>query len=254
MGWFPEGVWKIRMRMMTTQTRPMLPPGKLGMVFAMALAGMGPAEGEEPATSSSTNQPLRQIGPGLFELGKVRLDKERRAVSFRAVLNMNEGAIEYLIVTVSGKTHESLLRTEAEPYHIHLAMLLLGAAGAGTNSFPEDNSKPLPGDKVGIELSWKARGKEKRRRAEELVFNQQTRSAMSKGDWVYNGSMVFEGTFIAQQDGSIASVMVDPDALINNPRPGRENDKIWSIIPKGLPPLDSPVQVTIQLQDRKGSH
>src|SRR2546426_35573 len=131
-------------------------------------------------------------------------------------------------------------------------MLLLGATGAGTNSFPEDTAKPLPGDKVSIELSWKAHGKEKRRRAEELVFNLQTRSAMSKGDWVYNGSSVFERTFMAQQDGSIASVMVDPDALINNPRAGRENDKIWSIIRKGLPPLDSPVQVTIQLQGRKG--
>jgi len=74
---------------------------------------------------------------------------------------------------------------------------------------------------------------------------------MSKGEWIYNGSTVFEGTFIAQQDGSIVSVMVDPDALINNPRPGRENDKIWSIIRKGLPPLNSPIQVTIQLQGAK---
>ena len=84
-------------------------------------------------------------------MGQVRLDKNQRTVRFPAAVNQTNGAIEYLIVTSSGKTHESLLRTDAEPYHIQLAFLLLGAKGAGTNSFPENNSLPLPGEEVEIE-------------------------------------------------------------------------------------------------------
>src|SRR5262249_29384586 len=140
---------------------------------------------------------------------------------------------------------------EVEPYQIHLALLLLGAKGAGTNAFPENPTQPLPGDKVGIELSWNADGKTKQVRAEECIYNQQTQSIMSKGPWVYNGSRLVEGAFIAQQIGSIVSLIEDPDALINNPRPGRDNDDIWEIKTEGLPPLHSAVNVTIKLEEGK---
>jgi hypothetical protein len=192
--------------------------------------------------------PLKKIGPGLFELGQVRLDQRQRTIRFPALLNMNTNLIEYLIVTLSGKTHESLLRTEVEPYQIHVALLLLGAKDAGTNAFPESHAKPLPGDKVTIELSWNVAGKTKRLRAEQCIYNRQTQSPMSKGPWVFNGSRMVEGAFIAQQIGSIVSLMEDPDALINNPRPGREKDDIWEIRSKGLPPLNAAVEVTIKLE------
>jgi hypothetical protein len=202
----------------------------------------------ENRKSKIEEPPLQQIGPGLFEFGSVRLDKLQRAISFPAVLNMNTNLIEYLIVTVSGKTHESLLRTEVAPYQIHLALLLLGAKGAGTNAFPENHAQPLPGDKVSLELSWTVDGKTNRLRADECIYNRQTQSTMSRGSWIYNGSRLIEGAFIAQEIGSIVSLIEDPDALINNPRPGRENDEIWEIKSKGLPPLNAPVNVTIQLE------
>lgn len=200
-----------------------------------------------PAAAAVTNMPLKQVGPGQFELGQVRLDKRERTVSFPAVLNMSEALIEYFVVTSSGKTHESLLRTDVQPYHVHLAMLLLGAKGAGTNQFPERPDQPLPGDKVTVELSWKRDGKEKRGPAEEWVHNRLTQSPMSKGHWVYNGSRVHEGMFLAQEAGSVISLIEDPDALINNPRPGRENDEAWEVHRTDLPPLNSPVRVTIKL-------
>jgi hypothetical protein len=207
------------------------------------------AGGQEARRSPPPPQPvLKTIGPGLFEIGAVRFDKAARTVSFPATVNMKDGAIEYLIVTKNGKTHESLLRTEAEPQHIHLAMLLLGAKGAGTNLFPEEVTKPLPGDPISIELKCLTGGKENRFRAEELVFNTQTKSVMVAGPWVYNGSRLVEGTFLAQRDGSIVTIMTDEDALINNPRVGRDNDKIWQPNASGLPPVDAPVEVIITLE------
>ena len=199
------------------------------------------------SSGSATNMPLKQIAPGIFQLGKVRLDKQRGTVSFPAVVNMNEALIEYLIVTSAGKVHESLLRTDAEPWHVHVAMLLLGAKGSGTNSFPEDHTRPLPGEQVSIELRWKINGKEKYHRAEEFVYDLARKSTMRKGPWVYTGSTMFEGTFVAQRDGSIVSVIEDKDALINNPRAGRDNDDNWQVNGRQLPPLESLVEVTIQL-------
>ena len=201
-----------------------------------------------PAIAEGTNSSLKPVGPGLFELGKVRLDKNNRTVSFPAVLNLSPGLIEYVVVTETGKIHESLFRTEAEPFQIHTAMLLLGAKGAGTNRFPEQANQPLPGNKVTIEVTWRMEGGARQnRRAEELVYNQQTKSTMSRGPWIYNGSRMFDGTFVAQQDGSIVSLIEDPDALINNPRLGRESDEIWEVKTNGLPPLNSPVEIKIKV-------
>ena len=71
---------------------------------------------------------------------------------------------------------------------------------------------------------------------------------MTPGPWVFNGSRVLEGKFIAQMDGSLVSVMADEYALINNPRPGREQDDIWLVNSNGLPALHTPVEVTLQLR------
>src|SRR3569623_2003527 len=99
------------------------------MVFAVwVLLTLSPTA---HTTETSTNAPpLVEVAPGVFQIGLVRLDKNQKSVQFPAVLNMDHGLIEYLLVTTRGKTHESLLKTDAEPYNIHVAMLLLGAKGA----------------------------------------------------------------------------------------------------------------------------
>jgi hypothetical protein len=180
----------------------------------------------------------------------VRLDKNERTIRFPAVVNMDQGAVEYLLVNESGKVHESVFRTGVEPYHIHLATVLVGtkenlsrAVGTATNP------PPLAGDKVSLSASWKTSGGESHCRGEDLVFNTQTKSPMSRGNWVYNGSRVVEGTFLAQRDGSVVSIISDPDALINNPRPGRENDEIWQVNTNAVPPVGTAVQITIKLED-----
>ena len=196
---------------------------------------------------SVTNAPLKQIRPGVFELGQVRLDKDKRTVSFPASVNQREGNIEYVVVTATGKTHESLLLTTAEPFHLQLAFLLLGAKGAGTNALPEDPARPLSGDKVEIAFNWNEDGKMLRFRAEEFVHDRKAGGPARRGDWIYTGSRLRDDGFAAQLDGSIVSLITDADALINNPRPGREDDDNWLVRTNNLPPLHAPVEVTIRL-------
>ena len=213
--------------------------------FAGTLSAQAPPT--PPTAAPSTNLTLKSISPGVFELGLVRFDQQRRAVTVPAFVNLREGVLEYLLVHSDGKTHESLLRTDAEPHHIHVAMLLLGAHGAGTNGLPQDPAIALPGDRVTIEVVWKKRSKEVRVRAETLVRDRKKKAALRKGDWTYTGSRLREDGFAAQADGSIISLITDPDALVNNPRPGREDDDRWLAKPGNLPPFNEPVQVVITL-------
>jgi hypothetical protein len=226
---------------------------------AIGLAGQTPpAPDSDPAAPdprTSTNlPPLKVVGPGILQLGQVRLDKQQRTVSFPALLNMSEGGMEYFLVTAYGKTHESLLRTDVSPFQIQVAMLLLNARGANTNRLssrpPEYGGSPgfpITGDPVVVEIKWRENGKPIVRGAEELLAHLATGAPRSKGRWVYNGSAVWEGTFLAQSTGSLVSLITDPAALINRVGPGQDEGPMWTAHAGKLPPADVPVEVTIRL-------
>lgn len=201
-----------------------------------------------PAVAASTNAPLKRLPDGRFRLGTVTLDPAKKAVSFPATVNMAEGLVEYAVVTSYGKLHESVLHTETSPADLHAAMLLLGAKGTpGEFWMTEAPPKEIPGDRVEIDVAWRSEDGPRRVRLEEMILNLATRGPMSVGVWRYTGSRVVEGTFLVQREGSIVGVITDPDALVNNPRPGRDNDEIWQANPKVVPTLGTPVEVTIRL-------
>lgn len=235
----------------------------LWLVFGPAALAQGPA-GESGATAlPGPPAPVRQLSTNVYQVGLVRFDKQARTVTFPAALNMNEGLIEYLLVTTSGKTHESLLRTDAEPAHIQVAMLLLGAKGAPGGWFPDpptagpvvggkrgmakSGERKVPGEPVTVSVRWQVGKDDKQSPVENFVRDLRLKAPMTRGPFLFNGSRVWNGVFTAQREGSIVSLVTDADALFNNPRPGHDLDDVWEISPKDLPPLGTPMEVTIAL-------
>lgn len=174
---------------------------------------------------------------------------------------MRDGLLEYLLVSNTGKTHESLFSTEVPPYHLQVAMLLLGAKGADlellTNappSGPITNAElqthgppPVPGDPVEMSVGWKSSGTNVTHRMESLVVDKNTGKAMPEGPWIFNGSIVWEGAFIAQIEGSIMAIITDISAMFNSPHPERDRDSLWFIREKILPPEGSEVSIVVKL-------
>jgi hypothetical protein len=187
------------------------------------------------------------LSDGLFQIGQVTLNKSNRTVTFPASVNLREETVEFAVVHKTGKTHESIFRTDARPQHIHVALLLLGVKPVMTNMFGTDGKGPPPGDKVFIDVNWTNNGAPVRYAIEDLVVNRETQKTLGRGAWIYNGSNFSEGTFTAQRDGSIVSIHIDPDALINNPRPGRENDDLHIPNAAKLPAIGASVEITIKL-------
>jgi len=218
------------------------------LIFFLALeqlsaTAVDPFDEEKPSPKPA----VKEVRPGVFQVGGVLLEKKNRQISFPVLINMHEGLLEYILVTGKGKTHESLLVTQTEPYHIHVAMLLLGAKGAEGKEVPEDPRKPIPGEPFSMKLSWKKDGKALRVPVEQFVRNRLLKKPMKPGPFIYNGSIVFEGMFIAHRDGNLFSLITAPAALANNPRMGRHDDENWEAIKKELPPLDSKATLIISL-------
>lgn len=222
----------------------------IGLV--LPVTGQQEASSKPPVTGTTAPPPLKQISESVFEIGKVRFDKLARTITIPAEVNMDQGLIEYLLVHSSGKVHESVFRTEAEPYHIHLAVLFLSesaprvdAREAGTSS------KGLARREVLIAVKSTLNGQEAAGRAEDYVLNVQTKQPMTPGPWVYSGSRTVDGTFLAQRDGSIIAVIDDLDALVHNSRPGSENDENWQVNGAKRPVIGSAVQMIIHLDHPK---
>jgi hypothetical protein len=247
--------------------------GKVSLCLFLSIGVLVVSAGETPPPATNppidnsilalTNAPLRMVEPGIFEIGKVRLDQRHRNITLPAVLDQAQGPMEYFLVTTYGKTHESILKTQAAPYDIHLAMLLLGAEGSGSADFPgsptngvpgpvvHPSKETIPGNKVAIGVKWKTPGGDTRHSAEDLIYRDDTQTVMEHGSWVYNGSLIIRGRFLAQADGSIISLVTDPVALINNTGPGHDNDQIWAPNTNNLPPPNVPVEVTITVEETK---
>ncbi|HEX4083945.1 MAG TPA: YdjY domain-containing protein [Chthoniobacteraceae bacterium] len=201
---------------------------------------------------------LRAAPDPTIDFRGIQIDKVKRTITFPAEINMTEGLLEYLLVNDMGKTHESLLSTKIQPYDIQVAMLLLGIKpAANANAQPPaqlnraylQNAPQLAGDKIDIHISWQDGQGQHLVRAEDLIWNLKRNAVMTPGPWIYNGSEMYEGRFLAQVDGSIGALVRDSAALLNNPRPGNDDDQIWQPYAKVTPKVGTAVDVTIELEN-----
>ncbi len=238
------------------------------LLFAFVAAAFAetPAEENKPVPEKF-NAP-KEVAPGVFEIGVVRVDKTASTVSFPAKVNMVDGLLEYLLVTPQGSAHESLFVTDAPPKEVHMAMLLLGAKGMEQ---PKDGAAQgridseflarapkLTGDKITITAVWKDKdGKEQVTPVERWIVRMiHSRKKASEtvpaadGPWLYTGSYFYGKHFVAQTEGSLASLVTYPGALINNPRSGSNDDHQWYVNKETVPPKDTPVTFTIKLEPK----
>ncbi len=233
----------------------LLMPVLLAMATNLAPAQPAPPKTTEPEPA------LREVAPGVLEYNGIRLEQKAHRISFPATVNQRVGLIEYLLVNEKGKTHESLFATKLEPHDIQVAMLLVGlkvdAKANAKETVPPsaidstylESAAKLKGPNVLLSVTWTQDGKQKQAAVEDWVFNLQTNHTMTPGPWTYNGSLIEDGVFLADSELSIIAAITDPTALVNNPRRGYDNDEIWQVQEEAVPPLDTPVELSITLAE-----
>lgn len=210
-----------------------------------------PLPAEEPPLPPDAikSLPVERVSPVVFRIGDITINKETRSISFPAQINMDKGLLEYLIVQSRGKTHESLLRTKVAPYHLQIAFLLLGFESTDKPLRGQGDPEKPKGEAVDITITYQNKdGKETTIKAEEWVSLRTNTGLKAAGklDWVYTGSLVIEGRFLAQNEGSIAAIYHDPAALMDNASAGGESDEIWFVKEGVVLPVGTPVTITIK--------
>ena len=189
---------------------------------------------------------IKAISPGVLDIGGVRIYAEKGMVEFPAAVNMDKGLLEYLIVGKTGKTHESLLRTRIEPYHLQIALLMIGLKGTNNPLAEQGDPRKPEGDPVQVWIRWEHGGRTVKLRIERWVYNKNKNGPMQLTDWIFTGSFVYKRRFMAQMEQSIMAVFHDPAAMIDNPLPDGDSDEVWFVNEKKVPPEGTIVRVLIK--------
>lgn len=181
---------------------------------------------------------VEKIGQTRFRMGTMEFDQMERALYIPAVINMNTGPLEYLLVHESGKVHESLLSTKATPFDFNVALLLLDYKISDTffdtmdkDAGPRPRADAIHRKKSQLDVfaRWKnAEGVETTQRIETWLHNLEKRAHITDGPFIFTGSMILpDGQYAAQQSGSLIALWADHSAVVNNPREGNEFDDLW---------------------------
>ncbi len=211
-------------------------------------------DGEKTAGEKPT---IKKISEDEFETGKIRFNKKTREVRLPAVVNLNlQTVLEFALVNSKmGKLHESLLATEVRPFDLQIVMKLLKYVPSERALYPDYDEEgnpilPMKTDALGgvsVMVTWKdAEGKESTVPIEDWIMNEQEKAPMTHDAWIYTGSEVVDGNYLPELEGSILAVYRTQGAMFSAFAKGSDNDEVWFPRQEVVPPVGTPVEVTIK--------
>lgn len=233
---------------------------------ALALAALAlPALAEEtPAGETPAAKPAESAKPAVvrvdahtMRIGEITFRPESREIRIPTRVNMTAGLLEFVLVHVNGKVHESLLVTEANATHLNIALKLLRYQpseelfrlleddGSVSDKYPEVPAATRAAARVRLAVEWQEGQESKSAPLHEWIASAATERPMPEPPWVYGGSYVLEGRFAAETSGDIVATFVTRNALINYGGKDNEDDEAWIPAPRRIPPEGTPVTLVI---------
>lgn len=198
---------------------------------------------------STTTTPSNLLDPShqFIQLPGVIIDKTAKQVITQGIVNMQAGIIELLATTPVGKRHESILVLNCPP-HILKAALMCISLNPGTQANWDAPPTQLDGDPIYILVSWELQGKKIQLNASQLIWDRNKKTTMANHSWVFTGSRFIQTEsgrpyFGATPGGILVATYYDPDAVINNCLPERNDDTCYEANTQLLPGPGTPVQV-----------
>lgn len=213
----------------------------------------------ENATPAANAKPsITRLEDGRMKIGEITFDPKTRQVRVPCTVNMTEGLIEFAVVHENGKIHESLLVTKCSPTDINVAFKLLRYVaseelyaiererGVLSDKFPEVPEATKEAARVDLKVEWEKDGKIQTLPLADWLMHEKTTQSMSPEPWVYGGSMTYDGVFVAESTGDVASIFVSRGSLLLYAGKDNFNDDAWLPFTKRMPPEGTVVQFLIQ--------
>jgi hypothetical protein len=251
-----------------------------GLIVLIATAGAAPPPAE-PAAPADENKPSKPV-KATDALKGIHLDRTNRVVDVDAtVINPSEPWLELLACKRNTLEHESLLVLDAEPSHIHAALLLLGmkpgkpvgVEEVGTflygmdarhplrleRTWPKFIGVPAEGPRVRISLAYRKKGKLVEEPASKWIINRETKERLENDIWMFTGSGFYRDAdnrevYLADVNGTAISLVHFGDDLLardTTVKGGQGGGNVYGVNEKAVPPAGTKVKIRLRPVEQK---
>lgn len=210
------------------------------------------------ADNERTRQDADGKGPRVVTYGPgLRIDYRVPQVEVDCEVILREGDIELFCYGRAPvpKDHESILRTDVPAEAIYEALGLIGVMPGHTlKFFIETQTLRMPaGDPVDVFVRYAQDGSMIEASACDWMLDARAKLPMQRGYWLFTGSERMEdGTFAANYEGTIVTVVDFPSSLLSLPTSHSESDAdLWlSARTDVIPPLGTKVTMILRPANR----
>ncbi|MDD4540392.1 MAG: YdjY domain-containing protein [Lentisphaeria bacterium] len=210
---------------------------------------MTTAHAQNAQTAGADRAPpigTERLADGSLKVGNIVIRRAERELAFPARFILQAGALEALLVHPHGRLHEALLCTEVKALHVQAMLYLLGTE----NGPRQDGPAGKRGDLVDIDIEWTdAAGAARRDPIEAWIIDNRTEKPMTRMGWVFVGSRIKDGSFLADGEGNIAITYAIGESVLSTPDSQGEDDTIHSVNHR-QPQPPSNTTVTVVLKPR----
>ncbi len=240
---------------------PLLAAGFLNVGWA---AESQPAPRDEAATRPAATSPASGRPAVVDFQPGIRIDWARPQVEVRATVILREGFLELLACSPRIREHESIVRIEARPTHLFMALGLIGLTPGRPAWYEPDTGRsgPATGDSVEIDVRYAAPDGLRTVPLEDWTRPVDGTDPVDRLPWVFAGSIPSpDGAIAADVEGTVVAVVDFSTALIALPEHHSDrNEELW-LAPRteAIPPLGTecvlvfrpgPVRITLDATGR----
>lgn len=219
------------------------------ITLPLLLASTLHAQSDKPEETPTTEQKTATISPlvektsaDTYQIGLISLNKKTREIRLPAVTHITDSSsiVEYLLTRNNGeKIHETLLTTAASPLNINIALKLLSYPQS--QSLFEEDTHPDEAAKIDIQVSHEG----KVTPITNWLQHRDTSKPMPHTPWLYNGSITRNQQFMAELNGNILSIILEPSSLANYAGEDRHESNLWLPATR-TPKAGTPVTVILK--------
>jgi hypothetical protein len=165
------------------------------------------------------------------------------------------GPLEFLVCGTGKNEYESVLRSDARPSHLHLALLMIGLQPGHPIEYDETAKKWLApsGPALKMSMEFEKDGRTVTIPAEQSMRAMKTKKPMPEVTWVFTGSKIMpDKRYAADATGYLVSVVNFELTPIDFPElESNSNDTLlWETNPDVVPPTGTKVTLIIQPSDK----
>jgi hypothetical protein len=192
--------------------------------------------------------------PADGKLPHIQVDLQKKQVRLECEAVVADAPLEFLVCLTGTKEYESLLRSQAKPSHLHLALLMIGVKPGKPVRFDERLNKMLPpeGARLKLTCEFEREGKNVSLAACRLMRNEKSKQEMPPVPWVFSGSQFTQdGDYFADISGEIISVVNFPHTVLDVPmvRSDKNESLEWVPNPELAPARNTKVWLVIEPAD-----